>query len=108
MSQSVREGRAEVRALRLEKLHKAEHWYDIAIAQTQKVLDEYDFMPPSQGDRALQRALQFQNEMMDEYAEMFTQLMLEDDLPNNGVPVKRSKPRKRIRLKPLTKTAGSL
>ena len=60
MSHLEREGRTETEALWLEKLHEAEHWYEIAIARTKRVLNEYDSMSPSSRDLALKRALKFQ------------------------------------------------
>jgi hypothetical protein len=53
----------------------AEDWYDIALARTQQVLDEYDSMSPPDGSLALKKALKFQNEKMDDYAEARTALM---------------------------------
>jgi hypothetical protein len=91
---------------RREELQRAERWYEIAIARTEKLLDEYDWMPSSEADPALVKALKFQEEMMDEYADTFRQLMLEGEPASKGVPAKR-KPRERIQLKPLTRTAGS-
>lgn len=108
MAQPPREGRIDVENCRREELHRAECSYRVAIAQTQKLLDQYDSLPPSEGDLALIRALKFQKEMMDEYAEAFTQLMREDEPTAGGVPAKPRKPRERAKLKPLSKTAGGI
>jgi hypothetical protein len=113
MPHSEQEGRTEAEALWLEKLHEAEHWYDIAIARTQRVLDEYDSMSPSSRDLVLKRALKFQNEAMDEYAEVFTQLMSESQRAERGAPTKpRTQTQQRHsrrpgKVKPLYKRAGS-
>ena len=107
-----REGRTETEALWLEKLREAEHWYEIAIARTKRVLNEYDSMSPSSRDLALKRALKFQNEAMDEYAEVFTQLMSESQRAEEGAPTKprtQTQPRhsRKAKAKPLYKRAGS-
>jgi hypothetical protein len=113
MSHSEREGRTEAEALWLEKLHDAEHWYEIAIARTQRVLDEYDSMSPSSRDLVLKRALKFQNEAMDEYAEVFTQMMSESQLAEKEAPAKtptqtqQRHSRTLGKVKPLYKRAGS-
>lgn len=98
---------ARPRDLRLQGLRAAERWYEVAIAQTQRLLDEYDLMLPSDADFALLKALEFQREMMDEYADVFTHCMLEGESPDEGTPVKSHKPRKHIKVKPLVKAAGS-
>ena len=113
MSHLEPEGRTETEALWLEKLHEAEHWYEIAIARTKRVLDEYDSMSPSSRDLELKRALKFQNEAMDEYAEVFTQLMSESQRAEKGAPTKprtqaqQRRSRKSGKAKPLYKRAGS-
>ena len=110
MSHWEREGRTETEALWLEKLHEAEHWYEIAIARTKRVLN--DSMSPSSRDLVLKRALKFQNEAMDEYAEVFTQLMSESQRAEKGAPTKpgtqtqQRRSRKSGKAKPLYKRAG--
>ena len=98
---------ARPRDLRLQELRATERWYEVAIAQTQRLLDRYDLMPSSEADFALLNALEFQREMMDEYAEVFTQCMLDGEPADEGTPAKPSKPRKRTKVKPLVKAAGS-
>jgi hypothetical protein len=93
---------------RREELHRAEHWYTVAIAQAQRLLDELDSLPLSEGDLALIKALRFQKEMMDEYAEGFTRLAIEGGLKQAGVRPKPPKQRERIKPKPLSKAAGSI
>jgi len=90
------------------ELHRAEHWYIVAIAQTQRLLDELDSLPLSEGDLELIKALRFQKEMMDEYAEVFTRLAIEGESKQAGVRPKRPKQRERIKPKPLSKAAGSI
>lgn len=113
MSHSEPEGGTEAEPLWLEKLHEAERWYEIAIARTQRVLDEYDSMSPSSRDSVLKRALKFQNEAMDEYAEVFTQLMSESQRAEKAAPTKSrtQTPQRHSRTprkaKPLYKRAGS-
>lgn len=111
MSHLEREDRMETEALWLEKLHEAEHWYEIAIARTKRVLNEYDSMSPSSRDLELKRALKFQNEAMDEYAEVFAQLMSESQRAEKGAPTKPQTQQRRSRTagkaKPLYKRAGS-
>lgn len=58
-----------------KRRHLAEDWYDIALARTQQVLDEYDWTSPPAGSLALKKALKFQNDKMDDYAEALTALM---------------------------------
>lgn len=113
MSHSEREARTEAEALWLEKLHEAEHWYELAVARTKRVLDEYDSMSPSSRDLVLKRALKFQNEAMDEYAEVFTQLMSKSQWAEKGAPTKpRTQTQQRPsrtpgKVKPLYRRAGS-
>ena len=88
-----------------EELHRAEH--SIAIAQTRKLLNEYDSLPSSARDLALLKALQFQRQMMDEYAEVFNRLMLQGESKEVRVPPRPRKQRERVKLKPLSRAAGS-
>ena len=60
----------------LQELQGAERWYEVAIAQTQRLLDNYDSTPSSDADSALLKALEFQREMMDEYTEVLTHVCL--------------------------------
>ena len=90
-----------------EELHKAEHWYTVAIAQTQKVLDAYDSLPTSEGDFALMKALQFQKDMMDEYADVFTRLTLAGEPREASVRARLRKQREGIKQRPLSMAAGS-
>lgn len=62
MSMLEQEGTAELKAFWLEKLHKAEDRYRIAILQTQKALDGYTSMSPSDGNLKLRQALKSQND----------------------------------------------
>jgi len=105
MPELAREGAAQ--DPRLEELRKAAQWYQIAIGQTERLLDKYDLMPSSGADLALIKALRFQKQMMDEYAGVFTRLMSGGEPVEEGVTAKPSRPRERIKVKPLTKAAGS-
>lgn len=58
-----------------KRLRLAEDWYDIVLARTQQVLDEYDSMSPPDGSLALKKALKFRDDKMDDYAEALIALM---------------------------------
>jgi PAS domain S-box-containing protein len=88
MSDPERQSRAELRALGLEKLNRAEARYRGAFVQTQKVLADYDCMPPSDGNFALERALKLQNEATNEYAAMLKELMNLMVRPDDGTLTK--------------------
>jgi hypothetical protein len=104
MSELAREGAQDPR---LEELRKAAQWYQIAIGQTERLLDNYELILSSGADLVvLIKALRFQKQMMDEYAEVFTLLMPQCEPVEEGVTAKPSRPRERIKVKPLTKAAG--
>jgi len=63
---------SERKSCAFKRLLLAESWYNIALAQTQQVLDKYDSMSPPDGNLALKKALKFQNDKMDDYAEALT------------------------------------
>jgi hypothetical protein len=107
VSKPVRGSRSEGEVYWREELHRAEHWYTVAIAQTQKLLDEFDSLPLSGGDLALMKALRFHKEMMDEYAEVFTRLALGGESKQAGIRPRPRKQREPIKPKPLSKAAGS-
>ena len=108
MSRPLRERGAESEARRLKELSRAAHWYSVAIAQTQQRLDEYDMAPSSEGDLALLKALKFQKEMMDEYADVFARFLSEGESMNKGCRARPRKRRERVKPKPLVKTAGGI
>ena len=68
MSQPRR--RTEVRASWLEKVHEAELDLRIAFLKTQRVINEFYFISPSDGDFVLVKALKRQDEATDKYVVM--------------------------------------
>jgi hypothetical protein len=110
------EGTAVVKASYLEDVHKAEEDLRIALAQTQRVIEDYFCMAPSNGDFALDNALKLQHQAMEGYVaacRLFTKSMLEGALADKESLVKPSDQRKqsqsraRGRLKPLVKNGGA-
>lgn len=80
--------RERVEALWRKKLQDAEEAYGVAFAQTRKVQAEVESMPPSDGILALEKALKFQNEAMNDYVlvlQTFTRLVLYGELPEETV-----------------------
>ena len=107
---------AEVRAFSLAELQKAENDLRIAMLETQGVIDEYSFMTPSDGDFALDRALNLQHQAMDAYVAIsrsLTKLMLRGAPPDEGRRVtsnnqpQHGQSRGRAKLKPLLKNGGA-
>ncbi len=85
MSHSNREDRERIEALWLEKLHTAEQRYRDALAQMRQLQDEYASLSPSDGVIALQKALRFQNQALDEYERVlraFTRLTVYGEYPD--------------------------
>lgn len=85
---SQRRIREQIEAIWREKLHQAEQAYGTALAHTQKVQAEYDSMPPSDGNLALEKAFRQQSQAMDEYVRVlqtFTRLILHGEQPE-GTP----------------------
>jgi hypothetical protein len=83
--------KAQVRASYLAEVQKAEDDLHIAMLQTLRVIDEYSYMSPSEGDFALDKALKLQHQAVDKYVAMcrsFTKSMLESALPEKGRLVK--------------------
>ena len=58
---------AEVKAPSLKHVHKAEAELRIDLGQTQRVIDDYYCMSPSDGDFALSKVLKLQHQAMEEY-----------------------------------------
>ena len=107
--------KAEVRALSLAELQKAEDDLRIAMLQTQGVIDEYSFMSPSDGDFALDKALKLQHQAMDAYVAICRSLtkLLEGAPPDKERLVKSNnqpqhgQSRGRANLKSLLKNGGA-
>lgn len=101
------EGTPEVKAS-LENVHKAEEDLNITLVQTQRVIDDYNCMSPSDGDFALGKALKLQHQAMEAYAaacRLWTKSMLE------GAPVdqrEQSQSRARRKLKRLARNGGAV
>jgi hypothetical protein len=99
------EGTPEVKAS-LENVHKAEEDLNITLVQTQRVIDDYYCMSPSDGDFALGKALKLQHQAMEAYVaacRLWTKSMLE------GAPAdQQSQSRARRKLKPLAKNLGAV
>ena len=110
------EGTGDVKASYLEDVHKAEEDLCIALVQTQRVIEDYYCMSPSDGDFALDKALKLQHQAMEEYvaaSRLFTKSMLEGALADQESLVKpndqrkQSQSRARGKLKPLAKKGGA-
>lgn len=110
MSQPRR--RTEVRASWLQKVHEAELDFRVAFLEAQRVINEYYFMSPSDGDFALDKALKRQHEATDKFVAMcrlFTKSILASALPGKrGSGESPNQPqhnrsRARRKLKPLSK-----
>jgi len=111
-----RQRKAEAQAFSLAELHKAEDDLRIAMLQTQGVIEEYPFMPPPDGDFALDKALKLQHQAMDAYVAIcrsFTKSIVEGALPDKGRRVKpnnqpqHGQSRARAKLKPLLKNGNA-
>jgi hypothetical protein len=100
----------------LEELHKAEDHLTIALLQTQRVIDDYYSMAPSDGDFALDKALRLQHQAMDEYVAVcgrFRKFIIEGTLPDEPVNPSNQPPRvanheRGAKLKPLSQSGGSV
>lgn len=82
MSDAEQQSRVEPRRSWLQKLNNLDDRYRSAFVQTQKVLAEYDSMSPSDGNLALEKALELQNKVTNEYAAVLneiTQLLIRRD-----------------------------
>ena len=110
------EGTPEVKASSLEDVHRAEEDLRITLVQTQRVIDDYHCMSPSNGDFALGKALKLQHQAMEAYVaacRLWTKSLLEGAPADRASLVKPSDQRKqsqsraRGKLKPLAKKGGA-
>ena len=110
------EGTLPVKASYLEEVHKAEEGLRITLVQTQRVIDDFYCMSPSDGDFALDKALKLQHQAMAAYVaacRLWTKSMLEGAPADRASLVKPSDQRKqsqsrgRGKLKPLAKNGGA-
>ena len=79
-----RKSKRELEAIWRQKLNEAEEAYGIALANIEKIQAEYKLMPTSDGNFALQQALNLQELARDEYTKVlqtFTRLVLYGEEP---------------------------
>jgi len=88
--------RERLEAVWRQKLHAAEEAYGKALAQTRQLQVELPFMPPSDGNVALAKALEFQSQAMTDYSRVlqtFTRLILYGEMPEENLEIPTAEPK---------------